>query len=275
MSRRRDAVATSPRRGATTRPTSTATPSRARPESSTQPHRRVRKVTKWLLCLGILVTALTFATQWTLRQSFFRVQHVTFVGLRHEAPSAVLAASGLANHPSMINLSDAKIKKNLSTFTWINAVLVTKHWPNTVVVTVHESVAVAVAFTSKHVLEFVDDTGRALGPASLTANLPTLEYLRPTSSTWPFAHSGSGAAYVASQLPRAFSPQVSVITDDAQGSVTLKMTTPVTFILGQPTNLHAKFVAIASVIGHSTLVPGDAVDVTVPDELAVTPPTHS
>ena len=50
---------------------------------------------------------------------------------------------------------------------------------------------------------------------------------------------------MASQLPRAFTTQVGTITDDAQGSVTLKMTTPVTFILGPPTNLHAKFVAIA------------------------------
>jgi cell division protein FtsQ len=246
---------------------------RAQPERTAKPRRRVRRLTKWLLCVGIVATALTFATQWTLRQSYFRVQHVTFVGLRHESASAVMAASGLSSHPSMVNLSDATIRKNLASFTWINSVKVTKHWPNTVVVTVHESIAVAVAFTSAHALEFVDDTGRALGPAPATANLPTLEYLRAKSSTWPFAVAGRGAAYVASQLPRAFESQVSVITDDAHGSVTLEMTTPLTFVLGPATNLHAKFVAIASVIAHSTLVPGDVVDVTVPDELAVTPPT--
>jgi hypothetical protein len=78
---------------------------------------------------------------------------------------------------------------------------------------------------------------------------------------------------VASQLPRAFTTQVNTITDNSRGSVTLRMTTPVTFILGPPTDLHAKFVAIASVIAHSTLIPGDVVDVTVPDELAVTAPT--
>jgi hypothetical protein len=66
-----------------------------------------------------------------------------------------------------------------------------------------------------------------------------------------------------------------VISEDAHGDVTLKMTTPVSFVLGPAQNLHAKFVAIASVIAHSTLVPGDVVDVSVPDELAVTPPTKS
>jgi len=71
-------------------------------------------------------------------------------------------------------------------------------------------------------------------------------------------------------LPPAFASQVSVITEDDHGVVTFKMTTPVTFILGPPTQLHAKFVAIASVIAHSTLRPGDVVDATVPGELAVT-----
>lgn len=221
------------------------------------------------------MTGLTFATQWTLRQSYFRVQHVTFVGFRHETSAALLAASGLAGHPSMINLNDATITRNLSSFTWINAVQVTKHWPNSVVVTVHESVAIAVAFTATHVLEYVDDKGRALGSAPLKTNMPTLQYLHPTALTWPFGRAGRGAAYVASQLPRAFASQVSVITDDAQGNVTIKLTTPLTFIVGPATNLHAKFVAIASVIAHSQLVPGDVVDVTVPDELAVTPPTHA
>jgi cell division protein FtsQ len=225
------------------------------------------------VALGLLVTALAFAAQWTLHSSYFRVQHVSFVGLRHEGVVAVLDASGLKAEPSMIGLNDAAITQRLETFPWINSVSIQKHWPNSVVVTVHESVAVAVAFTSTHHLEFVDATGRELGPAALNANLPTLEYVDPKGPTWPYERAGRGAAYVASQLPRAFSPQVSQITEDARGIVTLKMTTPVTFILGPATNLHAKFVAIASVIAHSTLVPGDVVDVTVPDELAVTAPS--
>ena len=245
---------------------------RAKNERVARPRRRLRRLTKWTLSLGLAVTALALGAQWTLHQSYFRVQHVTFVGLRHESAAAVLAASGLASHPAMIGVNGATIEKNLAAFTWISALQVTKHWPNSVVVNVHESVAVAVAFNAAHVLEFVDDAGRALGPAPRTVNLPTLSYLHPLRTTWPFERAGRGAAYVASQLPRAFSSQVSVITEDAQGDVTLKMTTPVSFVLGPAQNLHAKFVAIASVIAHSTLVPGDVVDVSVPDELAVTPP---
>ncbi len=268
-------VAGSPARARQTSRGNASSARRAKSERPTRPRRRLRRLTKWTLSIGLVVTALALGAQWTLNQSYFRVQHVTFVGLRHESAAAVLAASGLASHPSMIGLNDAQIEKNLASFTWISTLQVTKHWPNSVVVSVHESAAVAVAFSAAHVLDFVDDAGRALGPAPLSANLPTLTYLHPTNATWPYTRAGRGAAYVASQLPRAFSSQVSVISEDAQGVVTLKMTTPVSFVLGPATNLHAKFVAIASVIAHSTLAPGDVVDVTVPDELAVTPPTKS
>jgi cell division septal protein FtsQ len=223
--------------------------------------------------IGVVVTFFVFATQWVLREPFLRVEHVTVIGAHHETSAAVLDASGLSTHPSMIDVSDASIERHLSSLVWIRSVSMQKHWPNSIVLTVHENVAVAVAYTSDHVLDYVDARGGALGPAPLHADLPTLEFSHPEAATWPYDNAGRGAAIVASQLPKAFSSQVSTITDDSQGSVSLEMTTPVTFILGPATNLHAKFVAVASVIAHTTLVPGDVVDVTVPDELAVTPPS--
>jgi cell division protein FtsQ len=222
-----------------------------------------------------LVTALVLATlavagEWVLRQSYFRVQHITFIGVRHEPLALVLSASGLEAHPTMLNVSASTVTANLAQFAWIDSVRLTKHWPNTVVVTVHESTAVAVAFNDRHVLQYVSRQGRDLGPAPLHANLPTLQFVHPRNAVWPFSHAGRSAAFVAAQLPPAFSAQVSIVTENDHGVVTLKMTTPVTFIIGPPTQLQAKFVAIASVIAHSTLRPGDVVDATVPGELAVT-----
>lgn len=208
--------------------------------------------------------------EWVLRQSYFRVQHVTFVGVHHELLRQVLAESGLEAHPTMLQVSAREVRAKLASFTWISGLTLVKHWPSTVVVTVLESTAVAVAFNARHALQFVDRYGRDLGAAPLRANLPTLQFVKPRTTAWPFEHAGRSAAYVASQLPPAFSAQVSVITEDDHGKVTLQMTTPVTFILGPPTQLRAKFVAIASVIAHTTLRPGDVVDATVPDELAVT-----
>ncbi len=207
---------------------------------------------------------------WLAHQPFLRVNHVRVQGLHHESVTAVLAVSGLASHPPMIDVNAAVINRRLTRFVWIRDVSVTRHWPDTVVVQVHERVAIAVAFDAAHQLQYVDSSGRDLGPAPLHANLPTLRYSGTGGLVWPFRRAGLAAAYVASRLPPAFSRQVSVVSEGSAGSVTLQMTTPVRFVLGPATNLHAKFVAIASVIAHSRLSPGDIVDVSVPGALSVT-----
>lgn len=237
--------------------------------------RRIRRFTVIALVGSTLVIALVAGSQWLLRQSFFRVQHVTFVGLHHESNARILAASGLWAHPTMVGISASSIEQNLRGFHWISGLSISKHWPDSLVVIVHEGTAIAVAFDARHVLQYVDRFGRDLGPAPLHANLPTLHFVGATSDAWPYQHAGYGAALVASQLPRAFGAQVSVVLEDSKGSVELKMTTPVSFVLGPPTDLNAKFVAIASVIAHSTLGLGDVVDVTVPQELAVSGPPPS
>lgn len=237
-----------------------------------RPRRRWTGLIKFSVVAVLTLATLAVAGEWVLRQSYFRVQHVTFVGVHHESLALVMAASGLESHPTMMDVSSSAVKENLAQFMWIDHVTLTKHWPNTVVVSVKEGTAVAVAFGAKHVLQYVDVNGRDLGPAPLHANYPTLRFIDPRSGSWPYEHAGRSAAYVASQLPPAFAMQVSVITEDEHGRVELLMTTPVRFILGPPTQLHAKFVAIASVIAHTTLSPGDVVDATVPDELAVTGP---
>jgi len=254
---------------------SAPTPRRAASKIDERPRRRVRGLVKFSLVAVLTLATLAAAGEWVLRTSYFRVQHITFVGVHHEPLALVEAASGLESHPSMIDVSSASVKANLAQFMWIDHVALVKRWPNTVVVTVKEATAVAVAFGAKHVLQYVDDKGRDLGPAPLHANYPTLRFIDPRSATWPYAHAGRSAAYVASQLPRAFASQVSVITEDDHGHIELQLTTPVRFILGPATQLHAKFVAIASVIAHTTLSPGDVVDATVPDELAVTGPAPS
>lgn len=237
-----------------------------------QPRGRLGRLAKVTVLAGVLVTLLALGGQWLFHQSYFRVQHVTVVGLHHEPTSQVLAASGLEQHPTMLGLNTASVARNLERFAWIDGVTLTKRWPHSVEVQIRESSPVAVAFDSHNVLRFVDRRGRNLGPAPLHTNLPTLEYLSPAGTSWPFQHAGRNAATVAGQLPRAFAAQVSVVTVNWHGVVSLKMTTPVSFIIGPPTQLHAKFVDVASVIAHSTLGRGDVVDVTLPGALAVSGP---
>lgn len=221
---------------------------------------------------GLVITVGVLGSQWVLHQSFFRVHSVTISGAHHESPALVLAATGLDVHPAMIDVSTGAVAALVRQFPWVDTVTVTKHWPSTVAIAIHEGRAVAVA-QDKGRWNYVSVRGRNLGVAPATANLPTLVVTAHTTLAWPFATIGESAADVASELPRAFAQQVRLITIDGHGNVSLVMTTPVRFDLGPATNLRAKFVAIASVIKNSTLVPGDVVDVSVPDELAVTGPS--
>ncbi|MHB1208333.1 MAG: cell division protein FtsQ/DivIB [Acidimicrobiales bacterium] len=287
MSRRRAPLRTNEAPRSTRRAPSRTRPSRAGARAPTSSSRDeepialhakkkgVHRLTKVLVLTGLFVTVLGLGGAWALRQPFLRVQHVTVLGARHESVAQVLQVSGLATQPSMFALSSSAIERRLQVLPWVQRATLSEHWPNSVTLTVHEASPVAVAFNAKHQLQYVDPHGRDLGPAPLHANYPTLIYDHPLSATWPFQRAGSGAALVAAQLPRAFAAQVSQIVVDAKGVVRLKMTTPVTFILGLPLELKDKFIAIASVIAHSTLGPGDVVDVSVPGELAVTGPPPS
>jgi cell division septal protein FtsQ len=228
-----------------------------------------------LLSIGVVVTVLALGAQWTLHSSLLRVRHVTLVGNVHESTGQVLAATGLNGHPSMLGVSSEALTRDLTAFAWVKGVRLVKHWPNSVTVTVSEVRPVGVAYDAQGHLRFVSAQGRDLGGAPLNANYPTLVYQTPLHATWPFLRAGQSAAQVASKLPPAFSSQVDEITVDDHGQVTLRMTTPVSFVLGEATQLHQKFVAIASVIAHSTLRSGDVIDVSVPDELAVSGPAPS
>jgi cell division septal protein FtsQ len=210
--------------------------------------------------------------QWALHTSYLRVQDVTIVGAVHETNAQVLRVTGLDAHPTMWGVSISELSHDVRSFPWVEDVHITKHWPHSLSIRLVETKPVAVAFTSSHQLHYVSSSGRDLGSAPSNANYPTLVYLKPKSNTWPFLRAGRSAAYVASRLPVAFSSQVSQITVGADGEVTLRLTTPVSFVIGEATLLHQKFVAIASVIAHATLRSGDVVDVTVPGELAVTSP---
>ena len=117
--------------------------------------RRLFRFLRVATVIVLVLATLAVAGEWVLRQSYFRVQHITFVGVRHEPLALVSAASGLEAHPTMMDVNAATVKTNLAQFAWIDSVSLVKHWPNTVVVTVHESTAVAVAFNAHHVLSLI------------------------------------------------------------------------------------------------------------------------
>jgi len=53
----------------------------------------------------LILATFAVAGEWVLRQSYFRVQHVTFIGVRHEPLALVIAASGLEAPRRMLDVT--------------------------------------------------------------------------------------------------------------------------------------------------------------------------
>jgi cell division protein FtsQ len=220
------------------------------------------------LAVTVVLTLLYVGLLALSRLSYFRVQTVDVVGNTHETAGQVIAMSGLDDHPPMLTLNGGKISDAISELRWVSSVTVTRHWPHRVTLTVHERTPVAVAPDGVGVLHLVDGSGHQLDPATVGVDLPHLAAVGGEAE-WPFDRWARPAATVARRLPTAFAGHVRTVSVDVKGRVTLHFTTPVTFYIGPIDRLHAKFVAIASVLAERTLGPHSYVDVSVPSAVTV------
>ncbi len=230
-----------------------------------------RRWPRRLIISALVVATIVMGVRWVLHRPYFSVEHVTISGLVHEPYGAVLARSGLAGHPAMIDVNPGVVTRHVETFTWIRSATVQRRWPNTVAIVVHERTPVAVAHEGAR-LYLTDQFGHQLAPIARSTTFPLLVATGAPVTTWPFDTWAQPAARVAGELPPAFASQVAVVHVDHTGNVSLTLTSPLTFQLGPATNLRAKFVSIAAVIAHGTLHAGDVVDVSVPGTLTVTGP---
>lgn len=241
-------------------------------------HARSRRPRRSVIVASIVVVlAALGGLSWVVLHSrYFAVTTVTVRGERHEAARAVIDAAGLATSPPMISVDPSSIEAALEArFAWIATVRVTQSWPHTVSIEITERTPVAVIDVGHATWELVDRTGRVLGAPAPRQVLPRLEVAGATPSstaTATVAATERAGLAVAATLPVAFASQVAVITVDAQGSVSLRLTTPLTFVLGPPSELSQKYEDIAAVIDHATVHEGDVVDVSVPQAMTVTGP---
>ena len=90
-------------------------------ERTIAPRRRVRRLTKWLVALGVVVTVIVFGLQWMLHRPYFRVQQVIVSGNLHESAAAILGRSGspLIRPWSTLNESLVTAHRNLP---WVASV---------------------------------------------------------------------------------------------------------------------------------------------------------
>jgi len=230
-----------------------------------------------LIIVAVLVVlgALGAGTWAALHSRWFAATSVTVTGARHESPAEVEQAAGLADAPPMISVNPAAVSQRVQAdFPWVATATVTRRWPHTVTIVITERRPVAFVSTRSGVQE-VDVTGLLLGKPPAGEVLPTLAVAAPPADPHGTRVLGTAAhpgLVVAATLPPAFAQQVATISVDAKGSVTIALTSPLTFVLGPASDLAAKYEDIAAVIHGATMHAGDVIDVSVPQAMTVTGP---
>jgi cell division protein FtsQ len=223
------------------------------------------------ICLGVL--AFLAGITYLLQTSSFRVQDLEVSGAIHSSTSEIVAASHLADHPTMVLLDSGAVARRIEQLPWVEAVDVQRHWPHKVTLVVHERIPVAALSRKDGSFVLADQSGRLLQNVSDPGGLPTVARVQPLGLPGSRVTAPTlSALRVASKLPLAFKAQVLGVDVTAKGNVRLRLNSPVGVLLGQAVHLHLKFTALASVLAGALLHPGDVVDVSVPSTPVVKGP---
>lgn len=245
----------------------------ARREAVASSKRRRRKI----IAGAIAAIVLLGVGGWVLlHSSLFSATTIRVTGATHETSAQVVDAAGLSNHPPLISIQTDKAAAGVEALPWVLRATVSLGWPHSVHIAVVERIPVASLRMGSNVA-LVDSTGRIV---SVTTSLPAGTGTVPTRVPGLTVHpvgswvglAAEPAIHVAATLPPAFKGQVAKVIGFKDGTVSLRLTTPVTIQLGTSAQLTQKYRDIASIIAGATLHPGDVVDVSVPQASTITGP---
>ena len=206
------------------------------------------------------------------------VRHVRVVGSVHTPDADIVTAASLAGHRRMIDVRAGSDGAALRRLPWVARVTVRRRWPSTVIIAVTERSPVAmVGGPGGRVLG--DAAGRILAPAPASTSLPVVEAgagpLAPPALPAP-GELGAvlDGAYrpglaVAAGLPAALASRVVAVSIEGDGEVGLTLDGGGSAVLGAPSDLGAKLVAVLTLLDRVQVGNG-TLDVTVPSAPVLT-----
>ena len=232
----------------------------------------------WWIGFGSLAGAVVLVlVGWALlHSSLFSVRTLNVTGASSLVRDQVVAASGVAKADPLISIDTATAATSVEAIPLVKTAEVQLRWPSTVTIAVTMRTPVAYVASAGRFAR-VDRTGRVL---SRSVNPPTrfspvplemqVEGVTPGKPGSWLPDRAAGAIKVAAKVPPAFRDQVAKVIGNADGTVTLQMTAPVTVNLGTADKLHAKFSDVAAIIAGTSLHAGDVIDVSVPQASTIT-----
>jgi cell division protein FtsQ len=235
----------------------------------------IREQGRRRLIIGSVVlgaVALLVGGWFVLHTPLFSARSVSVTGNVHETSAQVMAQSGLADHPPLLDVDTGAVAARLEQLPWVRTATVQVGWPDGVHIAVTEETPRFAARTAAGAWAMLSSDGRVL--AASAAQPPGLLVLTvpepPGAPGTMLSGKDAQGLRVASTLPPSFVGQVTAVTVEPAGWVQLALTTPVVVDIGTTAELNAKYEDVSSILAGASLHTGDVIDVSVPDAPTVT-----
>ena len=232
---------------------------------------RSRRRWRWAAGVGVAAAVVALGAL-LLHTPLFAARVVRVVGDHPQTPTkTIVAAAGLTGHPLLIRVDPATTAARVETLPLIASASVARHWPDGITITVAERVPSVSMGGPGAAWSTLDGRGRTIAVGPARPVLPQLIVHDAADRPVPPAPVGRTVApaadpglIVARTLPAAFAGQVVSINVVKDGTVFLVLHVGLQVLLGTPTELPAKYGAVASIIAGGHLRGDKVLDVTVP-----------
>ena len=227
---------------------------------------------------GVLGTAaVVTAALGLVRSPLVAVRHVDVQGADHTALAQVIAAAGLQGHRLMFDVHPGSVDRRLvEALPWVASASVTRRWPATVEIRLHERTPVATVAAAGGQSAMIDASGRILAtgpPASADPALVPIAGLAPAGAPGTWVGPGpqaQAALVVATGLPAPLRGRLTQLAVTGGGEVDATLGPNTTVLLGPPTDLPEKFLALTTLLERVDLKGVATVDVRLPDAPVLT-----
>jgi len=272
----------------TTAPPSTqARPAPARPPAPMDPRIRARRIAvkraegrrRLKVLTAVLGTVVVVAAALGLvRTPLLAVRHVEVQGADHTAMAQVIAAAGLQGHRLMFDVHPGALDRRLvDALPWVASASVSRRWPATVEIRLEERTPIATVAAAGGQSALVDASGRILAagpsPASAAPTLLAISGLAPAGAPGTWIGPGQqaqAALVVAGALPAPVRARMTQLSVTKGGEVDAVLASGTTVLIGAPTDLPEKLLALSTLLDRIDQKGVATIDVRVPDAPVLT-----
>jgi cell division protein FtsQ len=230
-----------------------------------------RRLNRLALAGAVLAVVLLVAV--LARSPLVAVRTVDIEGASRTASDAVAQAVGPVKGRPIYAVNTGAIQHRLEALPWVRDARVERQWPRTLRITITERVAVAVGPATDGSLRLLDADGRvvdvaAAAPPGLIKVVGPVAPGAPGSTLDVAAH---GALQVAATLPLSLMGKVVEAEWNDQGEVRLALVPRGRVLVGPPTQLVEKLLALDTLLANVDPATIGEVDVRAPEAPTVRP----